>query len=103
MELLNLANQEKDPLLRIAYILAYIVSNEASFAYRCRKPFLPILGETFEIYDEKNGVRSLTELVSFHPLILAQHACNDNFEINYTVSPHPQFKGKYYELKLDDI
>jgi len=47
----------------MAYILSFIASNTASFAYRCRKPFLPILGETYEYIDEEHGFKSICEVV----------------------------------------
>ena len=46
---------------------------------RTKKPFNPLLGETFEYIDEKNGFRFISEQVSHHPPISAGIGESDNY------------------------
>jgi Oxysterol-binding protein len=61
-DILDQANAEEDPDLRMALVTAFCLgpfgANERTW-----KPFNPILGETFEI-DMENGARFLAEQVS---------------------------------------
>ena len=63
-----------DPLLRISLIAAFAVSAYSSMAHRAeRKPFNPMLGETFEWSD--GDLRFMGEKVAHRPVtILACHA-----------------------------
>ena len=47
--LLVKANREKDPSMRMMYVLAFNVAQYVSTEGRLAKPFNPILGETFEM------------------------------------------------------
>jgi Oxysterol-binding protein len=68
--LLDRAAKEADPMVRDALVAAFLVS---AFAHteRVRKPFNPVLGETFAYRSEENGLRFLAEQVSHHPPISA--------------------------------
>jgi oxysterol-binding protein 1 len=48
-KLLDEANQSPDSALRMAYVMAFAVSSYSSTINRVKKPFNPILGETFEL------------------------------------------------------
>ena len=63
-----------DPLLRTSFIAAFAVSAYSSMAHRAeRKPFNPMLGETFEWSD--GDLRFIGEKVSHRPItVLACHA-----------------------------
>ena len=75
VELLDKAAQcEEDQVLQMAYVVAYAVSAYSSLACRAdRKPFNPMLGETFEWVD--GDLRFVSEKVAHRPVtILACHA-----------------------------
>jgi hypothetical protein len=48
-ELLDEAIEQKDSLLRLAYIGAFMISSMSSLEKSKKKPFNPMLGETFEL------------------------------------------------------
>ena len=64
---LTLAAQAKDPLERLKHVITFAVSGMHQIATQ-RKPFNPILGETFEGY-WPDGSRIYNEHVSHHPPI----------------------------------
>jgi len=47
--LLQQAVKQKKPEMRMAYLTAYQISNYAGLSGRSRKPFNPLLGETYEL------------------------------------------------------
>lgn len=74
-DLLDEASQLNDPLERMARIVAFAISAYASSVHRAeRKPFTPLLGETFEYERPDRGYRFLAEKVNHRPLIVACHA-----------------------------
>lgn len=77
--------------------MTYIISNSASFAFRPRKPFIALLGETFEIFDEDRNFMSLTEWVSYDPPTFVMHALNEYAELNLKITVKPEFKETYFE------
>ena len=80
-ELLDRANSEMDPEQRILYVSAFIVSQYSLNDQRTKKPFNPLLGETFELVDRERGFEFLSEQVCHHPPISAVHCRSKNFEI----------------------
>lgn len=66
---------------------------------RCmRKPFNPMLGETFELVREDKGFRMLCEKVSHRPVGLALHAESALWTVQYSGRPNQKFWGKSIEL-----
>ncbi|CCH58114.1 hypothetical protein TBLA_0A03140 [Henningerozyma blattae CBS 6284] len=63
-----------------------------------RKPFNPLLGETFELVREDLGFRLVSEKVCHRPQIFAIHVDHELWECSYTVSPVQKFWGKSVEL-----
>lgn len=63
-----------------------------------RKPFNPLLGETFELVRPDLGFRLIAEKVSHKPQIFAFHAEHKDWECSYTVTPVQKFWGKSLEL-----
>ena len=51
-ELLNIANDNDDPCMRIAYVMAFFFSYLSTTINRIKKPFNPLLGETFELIND---------------------------------------------------
>ncbi|KAK4626156.1 Oxysterol-binding [Fulvia fulva] len=92
---------------RMMYVAAFAVSyysNNRVKERAIRKPFNPMLGETFELVREDLGFRFLAEKVSHHPVRMACQAESlNNGGWCYTQSPQPvqKFWGKSVELNND--
>ena len=71
--LLDQANMESDPLDRLLYVVAFAVSQYSLTINKTKKPFNPLLGETFEYVDNKRKFRYLAEQVSHHPPVSAMN------------------------------
>lgn len=68
--LLDQASIEDNPAQRLLLIGAFAVSMYGQTAYRSgRKPFNPILGETYDAVFPERGFRFMAEQVSHHPPI----------------------------------
>ncbi|EJD55143.1 hypothetical protein AURDEDRAFT_78089 [Auricularia subglabra TFB-10046 SS5] len=84
-----------DPVERMAFVAAFAVSGYASTQFRSsRKPFNPMLGETFE--DIRTNF--VAEKVSHNPPIMACHAEGDGWEYWATFGSKSKFWGKSYEI-----
>ncbi|CCE63203.1 hypothetical protein TPHA_0E01090 [Tetrapisispora phaffii CBS 4417] len=68
-----------------------------------RKPFNPLLGETFEYISDTKQFRLISEKVSHKPQIFVFHVEHKDWECNYTVSPVQTFWGKSVELNNEGI
>lgn len=103
-ELLDAAAGAKTPAERTLYVAAFAVSYYSYNRVKeraVRKPFNPMLGETFELVREDLGFRFLAEKVSHHPVRMACQAESLNKGgWCYTQSPKPEqkFWGKSVEL-----
>jgi len=76
--LLDQASLAQEPLERLVWIATFGISGYSG-SERFYTNFNPLLGETFEYVDKRNGMRFLAEQVCHHPPITASHAENDNF------------------------
>jgi oxysterol-binding protein 1 len=65
--MLNQAAEMTSPVDRLKLIAGFIVSSYAVHVNRISKPFNPMLGETFEFFDEEHGSRIVCEQTSHHP------------------------------------
>lgn len=106
-QLLDAAAGASTPAERLMYVSAFAVS---FFSYNrvkeraLRKPFNPMLGETFELVREDLGFRFIAEKVSHHPVRMACQAESlTNGGWCYLQSPKPEqkFWGKSVELNND--
>jgi len=95
-DILDKAADCQDPMLRHAYITAYLVTPYGCVE-RTYKPFNPILGETFE-YSEEDKYRFFAEQVSHHPPISAAHAFNDKWDYDIVSAPKTKFLGNSVEV-----
>lgn len=69
------ASVRNDPIEQLVYVTAFAVSGYASSVHRSeRKPYNPVLGETFEYIRPDRGYRFVAEKVSHQPVIVACHA-----------------------------
>ncbi|KAG9099904.1 hypothetical protein FS749_000091 [Ceratobasidium sp. UAMH 11750] len=95
VNLLNEAASTSDPVDRLALIAAFAVSGYACTLHRAsRKPFNPMLGETFE--DTRLGF--IAEKVSHHPPVMACHAHGEGWEFWCTSGAKNKFWGKSLEI-----
>lgn len=100
------ADQSKESSKCLQYVSAFAVSCLSIYRDRTRvlrKPFTPLLAETFELVREDMGYRLIAEKVSHKPLVLAFHTEHDLWECCYTVSPTQKFWGKSMELNNDGV
>jgi len=98
-DLLDKAANETDSLERLVQIVAFAVSGYSSNQHRAeRKPFNPILGETYEYQDTAKQIRFISEKVSHKPLVMACHASGGaGWEFWQDLKLKPKFWGKSIE------
>lgn len=106
--LLDTASQHKIPAHRLLHIAAFAVSTFSNGRAReraIRKPFNPMLGETFELVRSDKEVpgnfRFIAEKVSHRPVKLACQADSDNWSFIHAAAPIQKFWGKSAELITD--
>jgi oxysterol-binding protein-related protein 3/6/7 len=95
------------PAERLMYVTAFAISYFANSRVKeraIRKPFNPMLGETYELVREDLGFRFVAEKVSHHPVRMACQADSlANGGWCFTQSPQPvqKFWGKSVELNTE--
>ncbi|KAI9735717.1 MAG: hypothetical protein M1818_006325 [Claussenomyces sp. TS43310] len=104
-KVLDAAAQQADPTHRLLHVAAFAVSafsNGRARARAIRKPFNPMLGETFELVrgeaDEPGNFRFIAEKVSHRPVILASQADAPNWSFSHAPIPTQKFWGKSAEM-----
>lgn len=98
-ELLTQANQLSDSLERLIYVTAFALSPYAATGFRAaRKPFNPLLGETYECVRPDKGFLFISEKVSHSPPIFACHAESNDYVFWQDSKPKSKFWGKSMEL-----
>ena len=101
-DILDKAAQCQDDCEQLAYVAAFTVSAFGSTAIRTGKPFNPLLGETFELdRSDDLGFKLISEQVSHHPPMLAQHCENihGHWKTWQEFTMRSKFKGKYLEVE----
>ncbi|CCX15440.1 Similar to Oxysterol-binding protein homolog C23H4.01c; acc. no. O13944 [Pyronema omphalodes CBS 100304] len=86
---------------RILLVAAFAISSFSGARIKeraIRKPFNPMLGETFELVREDKGFRFLSEKVSHRPVIMACHADHALWSFSQSPQPTQKFWGKSAEL-----
>lgn len=86
---------------RLLYICAFAISSFSSSRVReraIRKPFNPMLGETFELVREDRGFRFIAEKISHRPVRMACQAESENWTFTQAPMPTQKFWGKSAEL-----
>ncbi|TPX15738.1 uncharacterized protein E0L32_000072 [Thyridium curvatum] len=106
--LLNEAAKQKNPRDRLLYVAAFAVtyfSNGRAKERAIRKPFNPLLGETFELVQSETevpgGMRLLVEKVSHRPVRLAMQADSALWSFSQAPAPTQKFWGKSAELTTE--
>ncbi|KAJ3108239.1 hypothetical protein HDU97_001773 [Phlyctochytrium planicorne] len=98
-ELLEEAGRTEDPISRIVIMAAFAVSGYASTVNRAgRKPFNPLLGETYECIREDKNFRFIAEKVCHHPPIMACYAQSKGYTFFQDNLVKTKFWGKSMEL-----
>ncbi|KAH8688768.1 putative oxysterol binding protein [Talaromyces proteolyticus] len=102
--LLDKAATATDVLERLIYVTAFALSNLSTSRVKeraIRKPFNPLLGETFELVREDRGFRMIAEKVSHRPVQLAYQADSRDWSLNQSPMPTQKFWGKSAEINTD--
>jgi len=100
-ELLDKAVTLSDPAERMLYITAFVLSSFSNARIKersIRKPFNPMLGETYELVREDKNFRFISEKVSHRPVQLAFHAEGTNWSFSQSPLPSQKFWGKSSEI-----
>ena len=88
-------------LERLLDIAAFAISAQSSLRVKeraLRKPFNPMLGETYELVREDRGFRFLAEKVSHRPIKMACQAESEKWSLTQSPIPTQKFWGKSAEL-----
>ena len=100
-QLLDSAVTSEDTFERLMYVTAFAVSSLSNARVKersIRKPFNPMLGETFELIREEAGFRLISEKVSHRPVQLALHAESEKWTFTQSPLPSQKFWGKSSEI-----
>ncbi|KAK9473625.1 Oxysterol-binding protein-domain-containing protein [Dipodascopsis tothii] len=89
---------------QLAYVTAFAIAGLSNM--RCkersiRKPFNPMLNETFELVREDLGFRYVAEKISHRPLMVATYADSEHWTYSYSPQPSQKFWGKSAEIVMD--
>lgn len=96
-----------EPSERLMYVAAFAISYFANNRVKeraIRKPFNPMLGETYELVREDLGFRFVAEKVSHHPVRMACQAeslTNGGWSFAQSPQPVQKFWGKSVELNTE--
>ncbi|KAK4104194.1 putative oxysterol binding protein [Parathielavia hyrcaniae] len=107
-QLLDAAAQESQAEQRLVRVAAFAVSHFSNGRAReraIRKPFNPLLGETYELVrseaDVPGGFRLLVEKVTHRPVRLAMQADSARWSFAQSPAPTQKFWGKSAELTTE--
>ncbi|KAJ2971078.1 hypothetical protein NQ176_g7869 [Zarea fungicola] len=107
-ELLDAAAKKPSHAERLVYVAAFAISQFSSGRAKeraIRKPFNPLLGETFELVrgdtETPGGFRLLVEKVQHRPVKLAIHAESAHWSLGQSAAPGQKFWGKSAEITTD--
>ncbi|KAL2758063.1 hypothetical protein ACRALDRAFT_1040141 [Sodiomyces alcalophilus JCM 7366] len=107
-QLLDQAARQKTPKDRLLYVTAFAVSHFSGGRAKeraIRKPFNPLLGETYEMLrteqEVPGGFRLLVEKVSHRPVQLAMQADAASWSLSQSPAPSQKFWGKSAEITTD--
>jgi hypothetical protein len=103
-ELLDNAASATDGVERLIYVTAFAIASLSGVRAKersMRKPFNPMLGETFELIREDKGFRLVSEKVSHRPVQLALYAESSEWAFTHSPLPSQKFWGKSSELLTD--
>lgn len=102
--LLDTAASSTENLERLIFVTAFAITSLSGTRVKeraIRKPFNPMLGETFELVREDGGFRFLSEKVSHRPVQLALCAQASAWSFAQSPLPSQKFWGKSAEIVTD--
>ena len=91
------ALNEKDPVKRTGLVACFLISQYSEVFNRSRKPFNPLLGETYEIITP--NFRFISEQVSHHPPVSAFHLEGPGYQMSGDTVVSSFFKGTSLEFR----
>lgn len=100
-ELLDQAATAKESIESLIYVAAFAISTLSNVRVKersIRKPFNPMLGETFEFVREDKDFTFLAEKVSHRPVQLAFQADSQDWSFTQSPLPSQKFWGKSSEI-----
>ncbi|XP_020283344.1 oxysterol-binding protein 1 isoform X3 [Pseudomyrmex gracilis] len=98
-DILDRAAECTDSYEQMAYVAAFTISSYSTTASRTGKPFNPLLGETYECdRTDDLGWRAISEQVSHHPPMLAQHCEGKKWRCWQEFTMASKFRGKYLQV-----
>ncbi|KAF2749599.1 hypothetical protein M011DRAFT_457035 [Sporormia fimetaria CBS 119925] len=103
-ELLDAAASSPDPVQRILLLSAFSISSFSNMRLKdraIRKPFNPMLGETYELIREDKNFRFVAEKVVHRPVTMACHCESASWTFTQSPIPVQKFWGKSAELNTD--
>lgn len=100
-EAANIPEEDGSRLLKVACFAISYLSSYRSKTRSLRKPFNPLLGETFELVRPEIGMRLVCEKVIHHPVVFASRAEGERWQIDHCFSPKQKFYGKTAEITMD--
>lgn len=103
-ELLDEATTLQDPADRLLRVTAFALSSLSNARVKernIRKPFNPMLGETYELVREDKNFRFVAEKVSHRPVQLAYYAEGRSWCVSQSPLPSQKFWGKSSEIITD--
>lgn len=107
-QLLDKAARQRSATERLLFVTAFAVSQFSSGRAKeraTRKPFNPLLGETYELVrgnkETPGGFRLLVEKVQHRPVRLAMHADSANWTFAQSPAPGQKFWGKSAEITTE--
>lgn len=96
-DLLDRAATCDDPQLRDCLVAAFVIS-AFSHTERVRKPFNPVMGETFEFCNPANKMRFYAEQVSHHPPVSTSRCEGNGWVAGEVVDIVATFHGNSIEI-----
>ncbi|CAK9441275.1 uncharacterized protein LODBEIA_P51440 [Lodderomyces beijingensis] len=96
-------DESGEKLLRIAAFALSSLSSSRAKERNKRKPFTPLLGETYELVREDLGFRLVSEKVSHRPPVFAYHVDTETWTMDFAVSPSQKFWGKQSEITTKGV
>lgn len=107
-QLLDQAARQTSAKDRLLYVAAFAVSqfsNGRAKERAIRKPFNPLLGETYELLrteqETPGGFRLLVEKVCHRPVRMAMQADSESWSFSQTPAPSQKFWGKSAEITTE--
>lgn len=93
---LAVPNDSGEKILRVAAFAVSYLSSMRAKERNIRKPFNPLLGETFELVREDMGFRMIVEKVCHRPPVFALHAESKDWTFSFSPAPAQKFWGKSF-------